>query len=116
MDSNHNRATSLLRAAIGAGHEIVTHNYVLVESMALLHRRLGRDAALKFATTAQAFEIEWVDQATHAAAVRQLARSGATGISFVDQVSFLVMRARGIATALAFDQDFVDEGFRIYES
>ncbi len=115
MDSNHSRATSLLRAALGAGHEILTHNYVLVESMALLQRRLGLDACLKFATTAGAFEIEWVDRTTHAEAVRRLARSTRSDVSLVDHVSFIVMRARSIDEALAFDRDFVDAGFRIYD-
>ncbi len=33
---------------------------------------------------------------------------------FLDQVSFLVMRGRGLDAALAFDRDFEVEGFRLY--
>ena len=36
-----------------------------------------------------------------------------SGVSLVDQVSFEVMRDEVIDTAFAFDDDFVDEGFRV---
>jgi len=93
----------------------VTHNYVLIESMALIQHRLGLAAALKLAQDSDAFEIEWVDKTLHDQAVGRLARSRKRQVSFVDQVSFLVMRLRGIETALAFDRDFLDEGFQLYE-
>jgi predicted nucleic acid-binding protein len=32
----------------------------------------------------------------------------------VDHVSFIVMRSRGVDTALAFDPDFEAEGFRLF--
>ena len=95
---------------------MLTHNYVLVESMALIQHRLGLTASLKLARDSEAFEIEWVDKTLHDEAVRSLARSRKRQVSLVDQVSFLVMRSRGIETALAFDQDFIVEGFQLYEA
>ena len=62
----------------------------------------------------QAFRIEWVDEATHEEAVRHLAREGKRRVSFVDMVSFLVMRRRGLRTALAFGPDFESEGFQLF--
>lgn len=112
-DPNHPRAKERLRLALEAGEEILTHNYVLVESMALIQRRLGLEAAIHFARDAKAFDVEWIDEATHDEAVRRLAKSGKRGISLVDQVSFLIMRRRGVRTALAFDPDFEAEGFRL---
>jgi len=112
-DAHHDRAKDQLEAVLQSGEELLTHNYVVLESMALLQRRLGLDAALKFARTAETLAIEWVDQRLHDEALRRLARS-TRDVSLVDQVSFLVMRARGVETALAFDDDFVAEGFRLY--
>lgn len=113
-DPRHGVARRRLEAAVASGEGLLTHNYVLVETTALLHRRLGLKAALEFARSARAFEMEWIDQDLHEAAVESLARSAKRGVSLVDHVSFLVMRARRVQSALAFDEDFVREGFRLY--
>ena len=113
-DPRHQRAKERFQALLDIGEGIVTHNYVLVEAMALIQSRLGVAAALKLAHDCRAFDIEWVDEATHEEAVRRLGRVGKRRISFVDQVSFLVMRRRGVRTALAFDPDFEEEGFQLF--
>lgn len=114
-DPNHERARDRFRVLLGAGEDFLTHNYVLLESIALVQNRLGLPSALRVAREAQLFDVEWVDEAMHDEAMERLARSGQRRVSLVDQVSFLVMRRRGVAAALAFDRDFVEEGFRLYE-
>ncbi len=114
-DPRHEVARTRFGKLIAAGEEILTHNYILVESMALLQSRLGLPTALKLARDAGVFLVEWVDQVTHEEAVRQLARRGSRQASLVDQVSFLIMRRRGVQVAMAFDQDFVKAGYRIFE-
>ncbi len=113
-DPNHALARKMFQAVLGAGEEILTHNYVLVESMALVQQRLGLAAALKLAEDSEAFDIEWVDNKIHQEAVRRLAQSARRRVSFVDQVSFLVMRLRDVNTAFAFDTDFENAGFHLY--
>ncbi|HEY3131930.1 MAG TPA: hypothetical protein VGL91_20915 [Acidobacteriota bacterium] len=54
------------------------------------------------------------DHEIHRKAVRLLARSARRTVSFVDQVSFLIMRLRAVDTALAFDTDFENAGFRFW--
>jgi predicted nucleic acid-binding protein len=115
-DPQHAQAKERLQVVLESGVEIFTHNYVLVEAMALIQSRLGLGAAVRLARDSRAFVIEWVDEATHEEAVRRLARQGRQGVSFVDQVSFLVMRRRGVGIALAFDADFEAEGFRLFEA
>lgn len=115
-DPHHRLATERFRGALEAGEEILTHNYVLVESMALIQRRLGLEAAIRLARDVQAFQVDWVDEATHEEAVRRLAREGKRRVSLVDEVSFLIMRRRGIRLALAFDPHFTAEGFRPYDA
>ena len=107
--------------------------------MALLHRRLGLKTAGAFAVEARAFDIEWVDQSLHDSAVDAL-RDAHRGVGLVDQVSFLVMRRRGVLvmrrrgvlvmrrrgvlvmrrrgvdSAFAFDRDFETAGFRLYRA
>jgi predicted nucleic acid-binding protein len=115
-DRNHRRATRLFDEILQTDRRLLTHSYVLVESMALLHNRLGGAAALALASDTAAFVIEWVDSRLHAQAVEQLAHRRGSALSFVDQVSFLVMRARQVEEAFAFDRDFRLEGFRLLDS
>jgi len=114
-DPNHRRVKECFRGVLEAGQTLLTHNYVLVESMALLQRRLGLAAAVRFARDAEGFEVVWVDESTHGEALARVEKTGTRGVSLVDAVSFLIMRKRGIRTALAFDDAFVAAGFRLYE-
>jgi predicted nucleic acid-binding protein len=112
-DANHPRATRSFTAALAAGERLVTHSYVLVESMALIQHRLGLEPALTFAGDAEAFEVDWVTRATHERAVEWLRTAGRRQLSLVDAVSFVVMRTRQIEVAFAFDPHYVRAGFRL---
>ena len=114
-DANHQAAVRRLQAILDGREEFLTHNYVLVESMALLQARLGLAAAAKLGKDAQSFVVEWVDEDLHNAGIHELERSRKRNISLVDQISFLVMRKRQVTTAFAFDPDFTSAGFRLFE-
>jgi predicted nucleic acid-binding protein len=113
-DPRHEEAKARLRSLLEQGEVLLTHNYVLLEAMALAQHRLGRPAALAIADDAAAFEVEWVDASLHAAAADRLRRVSRRGVSLVDHVSFLVMRRRGVSVAFAFDPDFETGGFQLY--
>ena len=112
-DPNHRTAVRRLQRLLDSRDELLTHNYVLVESFALLQARLGIAAALKLVEDSAAFLIDWIDEDLHAAGVRELEQQSKRGVSLVDHVSFLVMRRRSISTAFAFDPDFTSAGFRL---
>ena len=114
-DPRHGEARRSFHALLQSERPLITHSYVLSESMALLQHRLGRDVALACAVEARGFEVQWVDEGLHGAAVDALRDASGT-VSLVDQVSFLVMRQRGIEEAFAFDGDFVRAGFRLYRA
>lgn len=111
-DEFHGIARTRFDLALRSRRPLVTHNYVLVESMALLQRRLDLQTALDFSRDAAALEIEWVGAPLHRQALAALAAGATT--SFVDQVSFAVMRRRGITEALTLDADFVAAGFDLF--
>jgi uncharacterized protein len=113
-DPNHPIAVRRLRMILETGEGLLTHNYVLVESMALLQARLGLAPAIKLAKDATTFVIEWVDEELHASAIRELEGSKKRHVSLVDHISFLVMRRHHLATAFAFDHDFTTAGFRLF--
>jgi len=114
-DANHQSAIRRLQAILESGEELLTHNYVLVESIALLQARLGLVAAAKLAKDSTAFVIEWVDADLHASGIEALKRSKTRHVSLVDHISFLVMRRHNLGTAFAFDPDFTSAGFRLFK-
>ena len=111
-DPNHARAGKIFERLVTERTALMTHNYVLVESFALLQHRLGLGSAIAFSDESRNFEIVWVDQQTHREAASKWAKRGRT-LSFVDHVSFVVMERMQITTAFAFDSDFVAAGFDV---
>jgi len=114
-DPNHHTAVRRLQRILERGEELLTHNYVLLESIALIQARLGLAAAINLARDSKAFVIEWVDDDLHASGIRELERSKKRHVSLVDHISFLVMRRRHVPTAFAFDRDFTSAGFQRFE-
>lgn len=90
---------------------VLTHNYVVVESAALMQRRLGLQAALIFLEGVQLLQVHWVTDDEHRAAVELLERRGRRSLSLVDCTSFVVMKEYGVTMTLAYDADFRAEGF-----
>jgi predicted nucleic acid-binding protein len=115
-DRNHHTAVRRLQAVLDAGEDLMTHNYVLVEALALFQARLGMSAALKLAGDSAAFVIEWVDDDLHASGIRELQRSKKRHVSLVDHISFLVMKRRNVTVAFAFDPDFAAAGFTLFDA
>jgi predicted nucleic acid-binding protein len=111
---NHHNSKTLFEHALQKGHTFLVHNYILLESAALFSRRLGWAVAHTLLSEAASFYIRWVDEALHHLAVRQWTERSHRKVSLVDQVSFLVMQEAKISQMLAFDNDFVKEGFKIY--
>src|SRR5262245_19430565 len=95
-DSNHQTAIRWLQGILDLGEELLTHNYIMVESISLLQARLGVSASAKLMKDSALFVIDWVDRDLHASGVREWQRSGKRRLSLVDQVSFLVMKRRNV--------------------
>ena len=92
--------------------DLVSHNYVVVETSALVQRRLGpRAVRALHSDLLGPVDVEWIDESLHESGVAALLAARGGALSLVDCVSFEVMRRRGIARAFAFDRDFVRHGF-----
>jgi hypothetical protein len=72
-------ARTKIESLLAAKEEILTLNYVLVESMALIHHRLGLSPALKLAQDSSCFRLKWVTEVLHADAIRRLERGSGSG-------------------------------------
>jgi len=91
---------------------LVTSNYVLVETFALVQNRLGMEAVRVFQEDiVPLFDIRWLDAVTHAVATGVLLSAGRKKLSLVDCSSFEVMRRGGIRRVLTLDRHFREQGF-----
>ena len=110
-DANHGRAADIWARILPAA-KLVTHNYAVVETMALVQRRLGFAAVRTFVQDVLPLaEVVWVTEATHRAGTEAMLASGRKDLSLVDCVSFITMRGLELDTAFCFDADFRRQGF-----
>jgi predicted nucleic acid-binding protein len=116
LDRDSTRHEDVVASLAGVFRERrgITHNYVLIETEALAHRRLGAGVARRLLEdVVPVLEIAWVDAELHATAVTAHLRSLRRRSSLIDQVSFELMRRRDISVAVALDRDFAREGFEL---
>ena len=110
----HSDTVDAWRQAMDDKDTLVTSNYVLVETFALVQRRLGLDALRALAgDLLPLIQPLWVDEQVHAAATAALFTAGQRKLSLVDCTSFELMRRHGITAALCLDADFAQQGFRL---
>lgn len=110
-DVNHRRARETM-----AGFErtdLLTHNYVVTETVSALASRIGLEPVRALADVLQPIGVHWVDERTHDSALQATIVRGDRRVSLVDHVSFRVMRHFGITEAFAYDSHFADEGFEL---
>jgi uncharacterized protein len=113
-DDNHPEAKRAWREILAGAYPLVTSNYVLVESFALLQHRLGIDAVRGFhEDIVPLVHIEFVAPDVHQAGMSGLLSAARRNLSLVDCVSFEVMRSLGIKTVFAFDPHFKEQGFTV---
>ena len=111
-DPNHEIAKRFW-SSLPDGEIPITHNYILLETCALVQRRLGIDALQSVLDEiAQPISRLFVDEELHGTAVATLLGARQRDVSLVDRVSFEVMRRLGVSTAFAFDSHFDQFGFR----
>lgn len=112
-DVNHAPADATFRFLF-QGEPLVTHSHIVLESAAVVQRRLGSDAVRDlFDRLLPMIEVVWVDEDLHRMAVTSLLAASKRRISLVDWTSFLLMRARGIDDVFTFDSDFAAQGFNV---
>lgn len=111
-DEEHERASNAFAAQ--RDQELITHNYVVVEAVALAQARLGMTPTRELLDGLLAVvAVQWVTPQLHANAVAALLASGSRQVSLVDRVSFAFMRDRDLDRAFAFDRRFRREGFAL---
>ena len=115
-DTNHPRAARVYRSLEARTATLVTTSYVLVETYALLGRRVGRQAVMAFREDLEPLlDVIWVGADLHERGLNLLLERSRRHLSLVDAVSFVVIRDQAIEDVFAYDPDFRQEGFSVLE-
>ena len=113
-DENHRRAKDVWTHLLKSENTLLTSNYVLVETFALVQHRLGIEAVRGFQNDILPLvNIEFVVLELHRSGVSAHLSASRRNLSLVDCVSFEMMRTLEMRTAFAFDPHFKEQGFHI---
>ena len=113
-DGHHRKAAGAWQEIIDSDQDVVTSNYVLVETFALIQSRLGLDAVRGFQEDiVPVLSVKFITPELHRLGIAALLAASRRGLSLVDCVSFEVMRDLGIKSAFAFDPHCREYGFTV---
>ncbi|MBI3989003.1 MAG: PIN domain-containing protein [candidate division NC10 bacterium] len=116
-DQYHAKAAAHYRQLSKAKRELLTTNYILVETYTKIRYDDGLEKAIRFhAILTQALQggklhLEWITPQLHEEAWQIFKRYQDQEFSFVDCTSFVVARRTGVAEIFGFDQGFRTMGF-----
>ena len=111
-DENYGSSASTWDTLITSDERIVTTNYVIVETFALIQNRLGLRALREFQDdVVPVLHVEFVTPTIHRLGTVALFAASRRGLSLVDCVSFEVMRELGMKSVFTFDRHFREYGF-----
>jgi predicted nucleic acid-binding protein len=113
-DQNHPTAKSAWIKLLESESNLVSSNYVIIETYALLQNRFGMDAIRIFQNDVlPVVDIIWVDESLHNQAVSAMLTANRRQLSLVDCTSFEAMRRYELDTVFVFDQHFLEQGFQV---
>ena len=112
-DPFHAAARTAFERAESEQWQLVTTNYVVHETWALVQHRLGRDAVEDFLDVMLPLcRVEFVDEVLHAQAAQHCRQARRRKLSLTDCLSFEVLRRLQLKDAIAHDQHFPENGFQ----
>ena len=111
-DANHLAAREAWTALIRGAETLLTTNYVLLETTALVQHRIGLVAARAFhEDVVPLLQVDWITAEGHRSGMEAMLAAGRKKLSLVDCVSFQTMRQYGVRAAFCFDAHFREQGF-----
>lgn len=111
-DGLHSAARETWVRILSGDDQLLTSNYVILESWALVQNRLGVDAVRALNDEMlPVIRVHWISGEDHGGAVQGVLAADRRDLSLVDCSSFVVMRRLGLRTVFAFDEDFREQGF-----
>lgn len=103
-------ATRLFERAEREQWSLVTTNYIVHETWALVQHRLGWDAVDDFLDVLLSLcQVVFVEQSLHALGATRCHQARQRRLSLTDCISFELMKQQGITEAIASDEHFARE-------
>jgi predicted nucleic acid-binding protein len=116
-DANHQAARPFWESILAAGDNLISHNYILMETSALVLRKLGLEALRVLERDiVPILCVIWVTQDIHHSAAGAQIIASRRSLSLVDCVSFEIMRQSGIRAAFSFDRHLKEHGYEVMPS
>lgn len=113
-DRNYFQAIKVWEDLVKEETDLVTNNYIVVQSISLFQNRFGIDQVRTFQTKLVPFlNMDWIGEEQHAVAIQTVLTANRRNLSLVDCASFETMRRLGIETVFTFDEHFRDQGFKV---
>lgn len=113
-DSHHRKAAATWKAIVENGTPLITQNYVVLETFAVLQNRIGVEAARGFIEDIiPLIRVEWVTEADHGQGITAVLTAARRHLSLTDCVSFSIMRRLGLRKVFCFDKHFQEQGFEM---
>ena len=112
-DEFHDKAQAEYNRLTESGESLWITSYALVETLALMDRRLGFEAVQEFEEW-RAFHVQvlWVDRRVHSESLRLYISNRGRGMNFVD--CSVAVAARDMdAPIFTFDSDFTNRGLTV---
>lgn len=113
-DQYHPPAREAWSKILAMDEAVMSSNYIILETTALLQHRFGIEAVRLFKSDIlPVVEIRWVDEAVHKQGVSALLAANRRNLSLTDCTSFEIMRQAGLDTVFTFDPHFGEQGFTV---
>ncbi len=93
---------------------LITSNYIILETTALLQNRIGSKAAQIFNNDIlRVVDVVWITQIIHESSVELWKNQGRRNLSLVDCSSFILMGQNQCSEAFSMDKHFADQGYTL---
>jgi uncharacterized protein len=113
-DVNNVLAAETLADLVENGEQLFTTNYILVESYALIQRRMGMDAIQDFQKNIlPSLTLVWISAEDYQYSVKNFLSENRRNLSFVDCSSFDTIQRLTMDQVFTFDSHFREQGFEV---
>lgn len=113
-DLFHERAKAVFQDLTDSRQELWMTSYTFVETVALMHRRLGFPIVSEFSQWFRRSDIHvfWIDSRVHAQAWNRYMAEQGRGLSLVDWTTVVLSHNMG-ASVFTFDGGFANQGLAV---